>query len=76
MAENGTLPLSVVSLPDGVYNRKTMKCSYRPQWGMSIVILYFFGHCATAVTLVRFIIQAKGVFFLDFVRNKDRTEGQ
>ena len=70
MAENGTLP-PLVSLPDGVHIGKTMKYSlYRPQWGMNNLVL--FPHCATAVTLVRFMIQAKEVSFLDFVRNKDR----
>ena len=63
------LPL-VVCLPDGVHIRK--------KWNAAIdidgewVILYLFAHCATAVTLVRFMIQAKEVSFLDFVRSKDR----
>ena len=59
-----------MSLPDGVHIRKTVKCSYRPQWGMSYLVL--FRTLSTAVTLVRFMIQAKEVSFLDFVRNKDR----
>ena len=29
----------VVSLSDGVHVRKTMKCSYRPQWGKSNLVL-------------------------------------
>ena len=59
----------VVFLPI-VRVRKTMKCSYRPQWGMSSLVLI--RNCATGVTLVRFMIQAREVSFLDFVRNKDR----
>ena len=34
--------------------------------------MYLVAHCATAVTLVRFMIQAGEVSFLDFVRNKNR----
>ena len=55
-----------------------MVCISAKQWNAVIdivgewVILYLFAHRATAVTLVRFMIQAKKVSFLDFVRNKDR----
>ena len=61
----------VLSLPDGVHIRKTMKCSYRPRWGMSNLVLIRTLR-NSIVTLVRFMIQAKKVSLLDFVRNKDR----
>ena len=73
MAENGTLP------PEPTYPCCVSVHSACPQnnevqlstsMGMSYLVLI--RNCATGVTLVRFMIQAREVSFLDFVRNKDR----